>query len=76
MFRGAYHTKLPVKSISAVFPSALMPRNANTSQTASASRAEDPATITACICFVFLDIHSPSIIRRGMAGKSDNMFII
>ena len=31
--------------------------------------------ITAWICFVFLESHSPSIISTGTAGKSDNMFI-
>ena len=38
--------------------------------------AEDPATITACICLVLLEIHNPSIISSGMAGKSDRIFII
>ena len=75
MFNGLYHMKLSVRSISAVCPSALIPRNINTSATARPSRTDEPATMTACICLVFLDTHSPSIISSGTAGKSDNIFI-
>lgn len=75
MFSGAYHTWLSVRSIAAVSPASRSPRKRKTSTTASTSSSDDPATITARICRVDFEIQSPSIIRSGMRGNRDNIFI-
>ena len=75
MLSGAYHTRLSVKSMGAVSPAARCERYPTTSHTASARSSDAPVTMTVCICVRLREIQSPSIIRSGMAGKSDNIFI-
>ena len=75
MSSGAYHSRLSVKSIGSAAPAWRCARYANTSHTASARSSAEPVTITVRICVRLREIHSPSIIMSGMAGKSDSIFI-
>lgn len=75
MSSGAYHTRLSVKSMGSAIPALRCERYAATNHTASASSSEAPVTMTVRICVRLREIHSPSIIMSGMAGKSDSIFI-
>lgn len=76
MLSGAYHSQLPVKSISSATPEARNDRNSQTSQIDMPSNTVEPATITVRIAFILLlpQHANPAIMSTGTITNQIKIF--